>query len=66
MRFHLRPKHYSVAIRGVASGRLSPPLTFLTFRTAEQAQAWITTTEVAHARSETWTHYEVVDLRTLG
>lgn len=60
-------KHWSVRLHGLYSGSLSPALTFLRWRTREQAEAWIAQVEerdrLRFGPLSASTRWEPVDLR---
>lgn len=62
-RWQLNRKPYTVALIGIHSGSISPPLDFLRFKTYDEAEQWILAHNLLGSHSLGMTDYIVVDLR---
>lgn len=62
-RWLLNRKPYSVALIGLHSAAVSPPLDYLRFRTYEEAEQWILSHQLFGDHTLGMTDYIVVDLR---
>lgn len=56
-------KPYTVALVGIHSGAVSPPLDYLRFQTYEEAEHWILAHDLLGSHTLGMTDYVVVDLR---
>lgn len=63
LRWLINRKPYSVALVGIHSGHVSPPLDFLRFATHEEAERWILQHDLFGDHTLGTTEYVVVDLR---